>query len=255
MSIPYDSGQSCNSSTSGNAGKNLWVSELSAATRATDLKNLFSEYGKVVCAKVVTDAHNPGARCYGFITMSTLKEAAECISFLNHSELSGQIITVEMASNESGSKKHSVLKGGDMKKDCKSTFTRKTGNDRRHSREKSSASRKGDDRKDGQEDSRKTDDKRDRKRGKYGHRHRSSHSRESRRKIREQEEISQQRRAKRRRIVRETHCAKTAEAAMGPQKGTVGNRKAERTWSVGARKPSGAGISRSAGKGTGAPAA
>ncbi|XP_007899218.1 scaffold attachment factor B2-like isoform X2 [Callorhinchus milii] len=180
-----EKGQSCNSSTSGNAGKNLWVSELSAATRATDLKNLFSEYGKVVCAKVVTDAHNPGARCYGFITMSTLKEAAECISFLNHSELSGQIITVEMASNESGSKKHSVLKGGDMKKDCKSTFTRKTGNDRRHSREKSSASRKGDDRKDGQEDSRKTDDKRDRKRGKYGHRHRSSHSRESRRRSRD----------------------------------------------------------------------
>lgn len=29
------------------SGRNLWVSGLSTTTRATDLKNLFSKYGKV----------------------------------------------------------------------------------------------------------------------------------------------------------------------------------------------------------------
>lgn len=29
------------------SGRNLWVSGLSSSTRATDLKNLFSKYGKV----------------------------------------------------------------------------------------------------------------------------------------------------------------------------------------------------------------
>ena len=36
--------------------RNLWVSGLSSTTRATDLKNVFSKHGKVVGAKVVTNA-------------------------------------------------------------------------------------------------------------------------------------------------------------------------------------------------------
>ncbi|KAG7255096.1 hypothetical protein CRUP_017412, partial [Coryphaenoides rupestris] len=46
--------------------RNLWVSGLSSTTRATDLKTLFSKHGKVVGAKMVTNAKSPGARCYGF---------------------------------------------------------------------------------------------------------------------------------------------------------------------------------------------
>lgn len=33
--------------TGSGSGRNLWVSGLSSSTRATDLKNLFSKYGKV----------------------------------------------------------------------------------------------------------------------------------------------------------------------------------------------------------------
>lgn len=54
---------------------------------------------QVICAKVVTDARNPGARCYGFITMLVPENATECISSLNQSELNGQTITVEMVSS------------------------------------------------------------------------------------------------------------------------------------------------------------
>lgn len=114
------------------ASKNLWVSGLSSTTRATDLKTLFSKYGKVspqissfanvtvilvtfnvmflafshvlfvldgspqvVGAKVVTNVKSPGARCYGFVTMSSTEEATKCISHLHRTELHGKMISVE----------------------------------------------------------------------------------------------------------------------------------------------------------------
>ncbi|XP_047443254.1 scaffold attachment factor B1 [Mugil cephalus] len=102
--------------------RNLWVSGLSSTTRATDLKALFSKYGKVVGAKVVTNAKSPGARCYGFVTMSTIEEATKCVSHLHRTELHGKMISVERAKNEPAGKKPAD------KNDAK-----KTGSDRRHS--------------------------------------------------------------------------------------------------------------------------
>ncbi|XP_058393881.1 scaffold attachment factor B2 isoform X1 [Diceros bicornis minor] len=99
------------------SGKNLWVSGLSSTTRATDLKNLFSKYGKVVGAKVVTNARSPGARCYGFVTMSTSDEATKCISHLHRTELHGRMISVEKAKNEPAGKKLSDRKECEVKKE------------------------------------------------------------------------------------------------------------------------------------------
>ncbi|KAH8029533.1 hypothetical protein HPB51_001258 [Rhipicephalus microplus] len=42
--------------------RNLWVSGLANTTRAADLKALFGKHGKVVSAKIVTNAKSPGAR-------------------------------------------------------------------------------------------------------------------------------------------------------------------------------------------------
>ncbi|XP_051549759.1 scaffold attachment factor B2-like [Myxocyprinus asiaticus] len=91
--------------SAGASGRNLWVSGLSSTTRATDLKNLFSKYGKVVGAKVVTNARSPGARCYGFVTMCSTEEATKCISHLHRTELHGRMISVERAKNEPAGKK------------------------------------------------------------------------------------------------------------------------------------------------------
>uniref|UniRef100_A0A1A8M0D2 Scaffold attachment factor B n=1 Tax=Nothobranchius pienaari TaxID=704102 RepID=A0A1A8M0D2_9TELE len=85
--------------------KNLWVSGLSTTTRATDLKALFSKYGRVVGAKVVTNAKSPGARCFGLVTMSTSEEATNCISHLHRTELHGRMISVDQAKNEPAGKK------------------------------------------------------------------------------------------------------------------------------------------------------
>uniref|UniRef100_A0A8C3K1E7 SAFB1 factor n=1 Tax=Calidris pygmaea TaxID=425635 RepID=A0A8C3K1E7_9CHAR len=102
---------------SSGSGRNLWVSGLSSSTRATDLKNLFSKYGKVVGAKVVTNARSPGARCYGFVTMSTSEEATKCINHLHRTELHGKMISVEKAKNEPAGKKPSDKKEGETRKE------------------------------------------------------------------------------------------------------------------------------------------
>uniref|UniRef100_A0A8C7Y3S1 Scaffold attachment factor B n=1 Tax=Oryzias sinensis TaxID=183150 RepID=A0A8C7Y3S1_9TELE len=93
------------------SSRNLWVSGLSSTTRATDLKSLFSKYGKVVGAKVVTNAKSPGARCYGFVTMSSSEEATKCISQLHRTELHGKMISVERAKNEPAGKKPAEKSG------------------------------------------------------------------------------------------------------------------------------------------------
>ena len=93
--------------------RNLWISGLSSTTRATDLKSVFSKHGKVIGAKVVTNARTPGARCYGYVTMGSSEDAAKCITSLNKTELHGRMITVERAKDQAGSSKT----GDDKKKE------------------------------------------------------------------------------------------------------------------------------------------
>ncbi|XP_060640963.2 scaffold attachment factor B1-like isoform X1 [Anolis sagrei] len=111
-------GRSASSSSSASSGRNFWVSGLASTTRATDLKNLFSKYGKVVGAKVVTNARSPGLRCYGFVTMSTSEEASKCITHCHKTELHGKIISIEKAKNEPATKKLLDKKDGDAKEDA-----------------------------------------------------------------------------------------------------------------------------------------
>uniref|UniRef100_A0A1B6I6Q1 RRM domain-containing protein n=2 Tax=Homalodisca liturata TaxID=320908 RepID=A0A1B6I6Q1_9HEMI len=85
----------------GGSSRNLWVSGLATTTRATDLKQVFSKYGKVIGAKVVTNARTPGARCYGYVTMSNPDDATKAVQFLHHTELHGRLISVEKAKGDS----------------------------------------------------------------------------------------------------------------------------------------------------------
>ncbi|XP_026735565.1 SAFB-like transcription modulator isoform X1 [Trichoplusia ni] len=83
--------------------RNLWVSGLSGDTRAKDLKQLCSKHGKVIGAKVVTNARTPGSRCYGYVTMASAQDAENCIKNLHRTELHGRMISVEKAKSESES--------------------------------------------------------------------------------------------------------------------------------------------------------
>ncbi|XP_051919726.1 SAFB-like transcription modulator isoform X2 [Hippocampus zosterae] len=86
-------------SSSISSSHNVWVSGLSFNTKAAALKNLFGKYGKVLSAKVLTNARSPGSKCYGLVTMSSNTEVTRCIAQLDCSELDGQEIYVECAKN------------------------------------------------------------------------------------------------------------------------------------------------------------
>lgn len=86
--------------TSSGSVRNIWISGLSSNTKAADLKNLFGKYGKVLAAKVVTNAKSPGAKCYGIVTMSSSAEVTRCVSHLHHTELHGQQISLEKVKND-----------------------------------------------------------------------------------------------------------------------------------------------------------
>lgn len=98
--------------------RNLWVSGLSTLTRATDLKIIFSKYGKVIGAKVVTNTRTPGSRCYGYVTMNSSSDAAKCISHLHRTELHGRIISVERAKSDIGGLASKAKPVSEVKKDA-----------------------------------------------------------------------------------------------------------------------------------------
>ncbi|KAJ7407958.1 SAFB-like transcription modulator isoform X1 [Pitangus sulphuratus] len=120
------------SGSSGSSTRNLWVSGLSSNTKAADLKNLFGKYGKVLGAKVVTNARSPGAKCYGIVTMSSSTEVARCIAHLHRTELHGQQISVEKVKGDPSKK--------ELKKesDEKSSSGRSTGDKKTASSDKAS---------------------------------------------------------------------------------------------------------------------
>ncbi|KAM4596061.1 SAFB-like transcription modulator isoform 2-T2 [Fundulus diaphanus] len=110
----------------GSSSRNIWVSGLSSNTKAADLKNLFGKYGKVLSAKVVTNARSPGSKCYGLVTMSSSAEVTRCISHLDCTELHGQQIYVERVKNDplkkEPSKKDAEDKAGSGKSNNKHSF-------------------------------------------------------------------------------------------------------------------------------------
>ncbi|XP_059555733.1 SAFB-like transcription modulator isoform X4 [Myotis daubentonii] len=119
------------SSTSGSSGsstKNIWVSGLSSNTKAADLKNLFGKYGKVLSAKVVTNARSPGAKCYGIVTMSSSTEVSRCIAHLHRTELHGQLISVEKVKGDPSKKE--LKKENDEKTSSRNSGDKKNMSDR-----------------------------------------------------------------------------------------------------------------------------
>ncbi|XP_039985091.1 SAFB-like transcription modulator isoform X1 [Xiphias gladius] len=112
------------SSSNSSSSRNIWVSGLSSNTKAADLKNLFGKYGKVLSAKVVTNARSPGSKCYGLVTMSSSTEVTRCVSHLDCTELHGQQIYVERAKNDPFKKEPSKKEAEDKAGSSKSSDKR-----------------------------------------------------------------------------------------------------------------------------------
>ncbi|PZP48093.1 MAG: RNA-binding protein [Pseudopedobacter saltans] len=90
---------------------NIYVGNLSWSLTSDDLFNLFSTYGEVASAKVVTDKFNNNrSKGFGFVEMADDEAAKAAISNLNETEIGGRKIIV----NESTPKPEGS--GGDYKK-------------------------------------------------------------------------------------------------------------------------------------------
>lgn len=91
---------------------NIYVGNLSWNLKDQDLSNLFSPFGEVSSAKIVTDKFTQRSKGFGFVEMANDEEAQAAISQLNGSEVDGRNLVV----NESRPKEGGAGGGGGFKK-------------------------------------------------------------------------------------------------------------------------------------------
>jgi RNA recognition motif-containing protein len=77
--------------------KNLYVGNLSQKVTEDDLRNNFSEAGKVASVAVIKDKFSGVSRGFGFVEMETEEGAQEAIKKFNGGDLDGKTITVNEA--------------------------------------------------------------------------------------------------------------------------------------------------------------
>lgn len=75
----------------------IYVGNLSFRTTQQELEDLFTNYGSVQEAAVVTDRETGRSRGFGFITMPDDGEANAAIEALNGTEIEGRTLTVNEA--------------------------------------------------------------------------------------------------------------------------------------------------------------
>ena len=76
---------------------NIYISNLSYGINDADLNQLFSEYGEISSAKVITDRETGRSRGFGFVEMPNDEEAQKAIDELNQAEYDGKVISVSVA--------------------------------------------------------------------------------------------------------------------------------------------------------------
>jgi len=77
--------------------KNIFVGNLPWSTSSDDLLNMFSEFGEVIRAQVVTDRETGRSRGFGFVEMKNDDEASRAIEEMNGRDVNGRPLTVNEA--------------------------------------------------------------------------------------------------------------------------------------------------------------
>ena len=76
---------------------NIYVSNLSFNTSDAELSELFSAFGEVSSAKVITDRETGRSRGFGFVEMPSEDEGKDAMLGLNNKEVEGRAMTVSVA--------------------------------------------------------------------------------------------------------------------------------------------------------------
>jgi len=77
--------------------KKIYVGNLAYSFNDETLQNLFSQFGSVESAKVITDRDTGRSKGFGFVEMANDEEAKNAINDLNEKEVDGRKIKVNEA--------------------------------------------------------------------------------------------------------------------------------------------------------------
>lgn len=76
---------------------NIYISSLSFNVNDEDLRDVFSDYGEVTSAKVITDKFSGRSKGFGFVEMPNDDDAKNAIKELNGAQYDGRTINVNEA--------------------------------------------------------------------------------------------------------------------------------------------------------------
>ena len=76
---------------------NIYVGNLPHTLSEEMLNRMFSEFGEVQSAKIITDRHSGRSKGFGFVEMPSNSEADKAIKALNRKFIDGQDIKVNQA--------------------------------------------------------------------------------------------------------------------------------------------------------------
>lgn len=76
---------------------NIYVGNLSYSVTEDSLRSLFSEFGDIESAKVISDRHSGQSKGFGFVDMPSNSEADKAIKALNGKFIDGRNIKVNPA--------------------------------------------------------------------------------------------------------------------------------------------------------------
>ncbi len=78
-------------------GKKLYCGNLSYSVSSTDLEGMFSQFGTVESAQVISDRDSGRSKGFGFVEMASDGDAQAAIDGLNDQEHDGRRLTVNEA--------------------------------------------------------------------------------------------------------------------------------------------------------------
>jgi RNA recognition motif-containing protein len=76
---------------------NIYVGNLDFKVTENDLSEIFSEYGQVESARIITDKYSGRSKGFGFVTMEDADEGNAAIEALNGKEIKSRAVTVNEA--------------------------------------------------------------------------------------------------------------------------------------------------------------
>jgi RNA recognition motif-containing protein len=77
--------------------KRIYVGNLSYSTNSSELEQLFSEFGQVESAEVISDRDTGRSKGFGFVSMPNDAEAEAAINAMTGREVGGRALTVNEA--------------------------------------------------------------------------------------------------------------------------------------------------------------